>query len=95
MALSWGFERAEESGVPLVLLSSITGEKLYTSLGFRPVKRIKMLPSTEEEAAVMGEAARERMAREDYGLGPGKGIEWNAMVWEPEEMRQQAGAAGN
>lgn len=89
MALSWGFERAEENGVPLVLLSSVTGEKLYTSVGFRPVRRLKMLPHTEEEAAVMGEAARERMAREDYGLGPGKGIEWNAMVWEPDEMRQQ------
>lgn len=88
VGLSWGFERAEESGVPLVLLSSVTGEKLYTALGFGVVKKLKMLPETEEEITTMGEAARERMAKEDYGLGPGKGIEWNAMVWEPDEMRQ-------
>lgn len=88
VGLSWGFERAEESGVPLVLLSSITGEKLYTAVGFKVVKRLRMLPETEEEAAVMGKTTRERMAREDYGLGPGKGVEWNAMAWEPEEIRQ-------
>lgn len=96
MALSWGFERAEETGVPLVVFSSVMGEKLYTAAGFKVVERLNMLPQTEEDAALMGKTTRERMAKEDYGLGPGKGIEWSAMVWEPDEMRQndRAGETG-
>jgi ribosomal protein S18 acetylase RimI-like enzyme len=92
MALSWGFERAEENDVPLVLLASITGNKLYSSLGFKSVKKYKMLPESEEEAFKMGKACRERLAKEDYGLGIGKGIEWHAMVWEPDGMRQRGRA---
>lgn len=77
MMLQWGFERAREDNVPLILIASIIGEKLYLSNGFKQTNRVNMLPekkdSTSEEL--------------DVGRSRWEGISWAAMVWEPEGMR--------
>lgn len=86
LGLNWGLERAKETGVPVVVLSSITGEKLYRAAGFKVVGNINMLPQNGEDAGGMGRALLERMEHEDFGLGVGNGLSWNGLVWEPENM---------
>ncbi|KAK5938595.1 hypothetical protein PMZ80_008784 [Knufia obscura] len=77
MTLQWGFERAREHRVPLILIATVTGEKLYLSTGFREVSRVDMRPEKEDDV----------LKELDLGQGKGKGISWAAMVWEPENMR--------
>lgn len=84
--LNWGFERARENGVPLVLISSISGEKLYRAVGFQVLNNVNMMPQNGEDAGEMGRTLIARMEHEDFGLGVGKGLSWNTMVWEPESM---------
>lgn len=78
MMLQWGFERAREDNVPLILVATVTGEKLYLSTGFREVNRLDMLP----------EKANDILKELDLGQGKGQGMRWAAMVWEPEGMRR-------
>lgn len=87
VGLNWGFERAREDGVPLLVTSSISGEKLYRAAGFKVVGNINMLPPDGQDAGEMGRKLKERMAHEDFGLGVGNGLSWNALVWEPESMK--------
>lgn len=87
VGLNWGFERARQDGVPLFVLSSISGEKLYRAVGFKVVYNINMLPQNGEDAGEMGKTLKERVEHEDFGLGVGNGLSWNALVWEPEGMQ--------
>lgn len=89
MALGWRFERARIDGVPVVVLSSIAGEKLYANAGFKVVKKINMLPSKgeEDQAGELGKITKQRLETTDFGLGVGKGLEWSAMVWKPEPLQ--------
>lgn len=38
--LQYGFDRAREDKVPLILFATLRGEKLYLKLGFREVNRV-------------------------------------------------------
>lgn len=75
--LQWGFERAREDNVPLALIATVIGEKLYLSTGFKEVNRIDMLPE--------GNGALSEL---DVGDRKGKGMSWAVMVWEPEGMHR-------
>ena len=74
--LQWGFEKAAEDCVPLILIASVTGEHLYLNAGFRETRRVDMLPNNET------------LKELDLGMGKGKGISWACMVWEPEGLRR-------
>ena len=82
--LEEGFRRARVDGVPLVLVASVMGEKLYLNAGFREVNRIPMLPGDE--------GANDRLKELDLGMGKGKGLSWACMVWEPESMGENRNA---
>lgn len=86
VGLNWGFQRAREDGVPLVVTSSIAGERLYLATGFKVVGNISMMPEDGGDAGEMGRRLKEKMEHEDFGLGVGNGLSWNALVWEPEDM---------
>jgi len=77
LMLQWGFERAREDNVPLILTATVMGEKLYLSTGFREVNRLHMLPEENDT-----------LKQIDLGQGKGKGMSSAAMVWEPEGMRR-------
>jgi len=81
MMLQWGFDRATSDGVPLVLIGTTSGEKLYLQCGFREVARVDL---TSLVAKGRGKARLEEL---DMGLGRGKGLNWAAMVWEPPNVR--------
>lgn len=76
--LKWGFRKAREYDVPLVLAATVMGEKLYLSTGFREVKRIAMLPDGHPS---------NKLKELDLGQGKGKGLTWACMAWEPESIR--------
>lgn len=75
MLLQWGFKQATKDEVPLLVSSSIIGEKLYLNTGFREVNRFNMLSD--------GRFSDARLKELDFGLGKGKGLSWAAMVWDP------------
>lgn len=81
--LQWGFDRASLDGLPLILIASVMGEKLYLSTGFRELDRIDMVPSDPASDAKLKEL--------DLGMGKGKGLTWAAMVWEPSSMSPDDG----
>ena len=85
MMLQWGFERAREDNVPLILVATVTGEKLYLSTGFKQTNKVDMVPVSGDDC----------LKELDLGLGKGMGLSWAAMVWEPEGMRRDEEQAGS
>lgn len=76
--LQWGMDKARKYDVPLILIATTLGEKLYLNVGFREVSRVDMIPGDKH--------ADDRLKELDIGMGKGKGLTWACMAWEPESM---------
>ena len=83
--LEWAWQRAEEDDVPLVLVATTAGKKLYPNVGFQQVGEVRFVP--EQLVGEKYEETRERLRSIGERWGMGEGIIWSVMAWEPAALK--------